>query len=225
VAVAQCAGAAGHPDRAHRGGEARRARPRCPRTAVRRRRDGDDVAAYGPVAYHLGELDLLLGDLAAATDHLRAAVEHADALGARIWAALARVALGEALDRAGGRGADRELLERGRDEARRLGLAVAADRAEARLRLAARGAPRAPAPPGRSRNGSRPPRPAPPVRGRAAERDVRRPPRRRPPFASSTSTAPVAGSSGEVVRNRLDLGGQRHRNEVMDIAAGVQAPR
>jgi hypothetical protein len=51
------------------------------------------------------------------------------------------------------------------------------------------------------------------------------PPRRRPPFASSTSTAPVAGSSGEVVRNRLDLGGQRHRNEVMDIAAGVQAPR
>jgi hypothetical protein len=45
------------------------------------------------------------------------------------------------------------------------------------------------------------------------------------PLASSTSTAPVAGSSGEVVRNRLDLGGQRHRNEVMDIAAGVQAPR
>jgi DNA-binding SARP family transcriptional activator/tetratricopeptide (TPR) repeat protein len=99
---------------------------------------GTTMSAYGPVAYHLGELDLLLGDLAAATDHLRAAVEHADALGARIWAALARVALGEALDRAGDRDAARALLERGRDEARRLGLAAAADRAGARLRVTAR---------------------------------------------------------------------------------------
>jgi DNA-binding SARP family transcriptional activator len=94
---------------------------------------GTAVSAYGPVAYHVGELDLLLGDLGTATDHLRAAVEHADALGARIWASLARVALGEALDRAGDHDAGRALLERGRDEARRLGLTVAADRAAARL--------------------------------------------------------------------------------------------
>jgi hypothetical protein len=99
---------------------------------------GTTMSAYGPVAYHLGELELLLGDLAAATDHLRAAVEHADALGARIWAALARVALGEALTRNGDRDAGRALLERGRDEARQLGLAAAADRAGARLRVTAR---------------------------------------------------------------------------------------
>jgi DNA-binding SARP family transcriptional activator len=94
---------------------------------------GTTMSAYGPVTYHVGELDLLLDDLGAAAEHLRAAVEHADALGATIWAALARVALGEALTRAGDRAAAREQLTRGRDQARRLGLAVAADRATAWL--------------------------------------------------------------------------------------------
>jgi transposase len=41
-------------------------------------------------------------------------------------------------------------------------------------------------------------------------------------FASFTGTAPVAASSGEVVRYRLNLGGQRQINKVLHIAARVQ---
>jgi transposase len=41
-------------------------------------------------------------------------------------------------------------------------------------------------------------------------------------FASFTGTAPVAASSGEVVRYRLNLGGQREMNKVLHIAARVQ---
>ena len=41
-------------------------------------------------------------------------------------------------------------------------------------------------------------------------------------FASFTGTAPVAASSGEVVRYRLNLGGQRQMNKVLHIAARVQ---
>lgn len=43
--------------------------------------------------------------------------------------------------------------------------------------------------------------------------------------ASSTGTAPVAASSGEVVRYRLSLGGQREINKVLHIAARVQINR
>lgn len=42
-------------------------------------------------------------------------------------------------------------------------------------------------------------------------------------FASFTGTAPVAASSGEVVRYRLNLGGQREMNKVLHVAARVQA--
>jgi transposase len=42
-------------------------------------------------------------------------------------------------------------------------------------------------------------------------------------FASFTGTAPVAASSGEVVRYRLNLGGQREMNKVLHIAARVQS--
>ena len=41
-------------------------------------------------------------------------------------------------------------------------------------------------------------------------------------FASFTGTAPVAASSGEVVRYRLNLGGHREMNKVLHIAARVQ---
>ncbi|MEX2503856.1 MAG: IS110 family transposase [Egicoccus sp.] len=41
-------------------------------------------------------------------------------------------------------------------------------------------------------------------------------------FASFTGTAPVAASSGEKVRYRLNLGGQRQMNKVLHIAARVQ---
>jgi transposase len=41
-------------------------------------------------------------------------------------------------------------------------------------------------------------------------------------FASFTGTAPVAASSGEVVRYRLNLGGQRQMNKVLHTAAKVQ---
>jgi transposase len=41
-------------------------------------------------------------------------------------------------------------------------------------------------------------------------------------FASFTGTAPVAASSGERVRYRLNLGGQRQMNKVLHIAARVQ---
>lgn len=41
-------------------------------------------------------------------------------------------------------------------------------------------------------------------------------------FASFTGTAPVAASSGEVVRHRLNLGGQRQMNKVLHVAAKVQ---
>jgi transposase len=42
-------------------------------------------------------------------------------------------------------------------------------------------------------------------------------------FASFTGTAPVAASSGEVVRYRLNLGGQREMNKVLHVAARVQS--
>jgi transposase len=42
-------------------------------------------------------------------------------------------------------------------------------------------------------------------------------------FASFTGTAPVAASSGEVVRYRLNLGGQRQMNKVLHVAARVQS--
>lgn len=41
-------------------------------------------------------------------------------------------------------------------------------------------------------------------------------------FASFTGTAPVAASSGEVVRYRLNLGGQRQMKKVLHLAARVQ---
>ena len=41
-------------------------------------------------------------------------------------------------------------------------------------------------------------------------------------FASFTGTAPVAASSGEMVRYRLNLGGQRQMNKVLHTAAKVQ---
>lgn len=41
-------------------------------------------------------------------------------------------------------------------------------------------------------------------------------------FASFTGTAPVAASSGEIVRYRLNLGGQRQMNKVLHTAAKVQ---
>jgi transposase len=42
-------------------------------------------------------------------------------------------------------------------------------------------------------------------------------------FASFTGTAPVAASSGEVVRYRLNLGGQREMNKVLHVAARGQS--
>jgi transposase len=42
-------------------------------------------------------------------------------------------------------------------------------------------------------------------------------------FASFTGTAPIAASSGEVVRYRLNLGGQRQMNKVLHVAARVQS--
>ncbi len=42
-------------------------------------------------------------------------------------------------------------------------------------------------------------------------------------FASFTGTAPVAASSGDVVRYRLNLGGHRQMNKVLHTAAKVQA--
>jgi transposase len=42
-------------------------------------------------------------------------------------------------------------------------------------------------------------------------------------FASFTGTAPVAASSGEVVRYRLNLGGQREMNKVLHVAVRVQS--
>ena len=42
-------------------------------------------------------------------------------------------------------------------------------------------------------------------------------------FASFTGTAPVAASSGDTVRYRLNLGGQRQMNKVLHTAAKVQA--
>jgi transposase len=42
-------------------------------------------------------------------------------------------------------------------------------------------------------------------------------------FASFTGTAPVAASSGVVVRYRLNLGGQREMNKALHIAARVQS--
>ncbi len=44
-------------------------------------------------------------------------------------------------------------------------------------------------------------------------------------FASFTGTAPVAASSGEKVRYRLNLGGQRQINKVLHTAAKVQIRR
>ena len=41
-------------------------------------------------------------------------------------------------------------------------------------------------------------------------------------FASFTGTAPVAASSGDIVRYRLNLGGQRQMNKVLHTAAKVQ---
>jgi tetratricopeptide (TPR) repeat protein len=92
---------------------------------------GTTMSAFGPVSLHVGALDLLLGELSPAVEHLQAALGTCEQHGAAIWAALARVHLGEALLR---RGADRtglELLERGRVDAAHLGLAVAAARAAA----------------------------------------------------------------------------------------------
>jgi DNA-binding SARP family transcriptional activator len=94
---------------------------------------GTLMSAFGPVTYHLGALDLLLGDLSAARDHLGAAVEQAETLGATLWATLGRVALGETLERAGDADAGRALLERGRADAQRLGLELAAARADRHL--------------------------------------------------------------------------------------------
>ncbi len=42
-------------------------------------------------------------------------------------------------------------------------------------------------------------------------------------FASFTGTAPIAASSGDIVRYRLNLGGQRQMNKVLHTAAKVQA--
>ncbi len=41
-------------------------------------------------------------------------------------------------------------------------------------------------------------------------------------FASFTGTAPIAASSGEIVRYRLNLGGQRQMNKILHTAAKVQ---
>jgi hypothetical protein len=92
---------------------------------------GTTMSAFGPVGLHVGALDLVLGDLTAAVGHLRAALAVCEQQGAAIWAALARVHLGEALLRAGDTVEGVALLERGRSEAARLGLAVAAARAAA----------------------------------------------------------------------------------------------
>ena len=43
------------------------------------------------------------------------------------------------------------------------------------------------------------------------------------PFASYSGTAPVEASSGEVVRHRLSLGGNRHLNYALHMVATSQA--
>jgi hypothetical protein len=90
---------------------------------------GTTMSAFGPVRLHVGALDLLSGELASAAEHLRAALASCERDGAAIWAAMARTYLGEALMRAGDLGEGPALLERGRDDAARLGLTVVADRA------------------------------------------------------------------------------------------------
>jgi DNA-binding SARP family transcriptional activator len=97
---------------------------------------GTTMSAFGPVSLHVGALDLLLGELSAAVDHLRIALATCEQQGAAMWAAVARVHLGEALLRAGEEREGRQLLERGRTEAARLGLVVAAARAAAVLSAA-----------------------------------------------------------------------------------------
>jgi hypothetical protein len=97
---------------------------------------GTTMSALGPVSLHVGALDLLLGDLSDAVEHLQAALVTCEQHGAAIWAALARIHLGEALLRGGEERTGRELLERGRLEAARLGLAVAAARAAAAVERA-----------------------------------------------------------------------------------------
>jgi hypothetical protein len=97
---------------------------------------GTNMSVFGPVSLHVGALDLLLGDLAAAVENLQAALVTCERLGASIWAALARIHLGEARLRSGDVRAGLELLDDGRTQAARLGLAVAAARAAAMVERA-----------------------------------------------------------------------------------------
>jgi DNA-binding SARP family transcriptional activator len=79
---------------------------------------GMSMTALGPVALHLGALDLLVGDTAAAERHLRAGLATCERLGASIWGTLARFHLGRTLLMTGRTAdGDRELARAARDAA------------------------------------------------------------------------------------------------------------
>ncbi len=93
---------------------------------------GLSIASYGSAERYLGLLARAMGNLDASVAHLERAVRSNDAMGARAWAAHARLELAQALVArgAGGDGADAAALAaRARAEAQALGLLVLARRA------------------------------------------------------------------------------------------------
>jgi DNA-binding CsgD family transcriptional regulator len=80
------------------------------------------VPSSGPVALYLGGLARLLDDLAAAQDHLEAAVQSAVAIGARPFEAIARVELGRTLLQRGAPAPALTQLTTALDLARRMGM-------------------------------------------------------------------------------------------------------
>jgi ATP/maltotriose-dependent transcriptional regulator MalT len=80
------------------------------------------VPSSGPVSLYLGGLARLLDDLAAAQDHLEAAVRSAVAIGARPFEAIARVELGRTLLQRGAPAPALTQLTTALDLARRMGM-------------------------------------------------------------------------------------------------------
>jgi DNA-binding SARP family transcriptional activator len=97
---------------------------------------GLGMTILGPVELHVGRLEELVGDLAAAEHHLRLAAARSDELGSPIWGTVARAHLATVLERDGRAAEAGTWLTRTIDDARHLGLAPAAARA-ARVRDAA----------------------------------------------------------------------------------------